>query len=162
MIDDGFGYFSSAYNFIDLCGLFFVLVVLLLTGTGIKLITFEALRIIAALGTCFTFMKLFDWFRLFDETGFYVLLVAETLYDIRYFLLLLITTLMMFGVPLIMLDGNSEEGSELIDGTFNFWLVDLVYNQYMLSLGEFGMDNFDAHPQAVLVYIFFILATFFT
>ena len=104
-------------------------------------------------------MKLFDWLRLFEDTGFYVLLVEETLYDIRFFLLLLLTTLMMFGVPLVMLDANSNDEKEIIEGTFNFWIADLVYNQYMLSLGEFGLDNFGDHPQAILAYLFFVAST---
>ena len=32
----------------------------------------------------------------------------------------------------------------------------------MLSLGEFTMDGFDDHPQMLLAYLFFVLATFFT
>ena len=53
-------------------------------------------------------MKLFDWLRLFEKTGFYVKLVEETLYDIKYFILLLLTTLIMFGVPVVMLDASSD------------------------------------------------------
>ena len=30
----------------------------------------------------------------------------------------------------------------------------------MLAMGEFGMDNFEYHPQVVLVYTFFFAATF--
>ena len=71
-------------------------------------------------------------------------MVGETLWDIRHFLLLLVITLMMFGVPLIMLDASSADGSEMIEGVFNYWLFDLIFNQYLLSLGEFGMDNFGA------------------
>merc|ERR1719362_155131 len=52
----------------------------------------------------------------------------------------------MFGVPVLMLDMNSAEDAELIDDNFHFWLVDLMFNQYMLALGEFGMDNFQGHP----------------
>ena len=98
------------------------------TITKSYLVEVETLRVIAAFTTCFTILKLFDWLRLFEETAFYVLLVGETLYDIRHFLLLLIAALMMFGIPLLMLNGNSEEDSELIEGTFNFWLADLIYN----------------------------------
>ena len=84
--------------------------------------------------------------RLFDETSFYVLLIKTTLDDIGYFILLLIIALLMFGVPVLMLDMNSAEDAELIDDNFHFWLVDLMFNQYMLALGEFGMDNFQGHP----------------
>lgn len=41
-------------------------------------------------------------------------------------------------------------------------MLDSLYNQYLLSLGEFAMDGFDDHPEMSLVYLFFTLATFFT
>ena len=44
----------------------------------------------------------------------------------------------------------------------NIWPINLLYNQYMLSLGEFGMDNFDDNPQTHLIYVIFLSATFFT
>ena len=118
------------------------------------------MRVIAAIASCSILMKLFDWLRLFEETAFYILLFEETLYDIRHFLFILAVTLMMFGVPLVMLDGNSADEKELIEGAFNYWLLDLLYNQYLLCLGEFGLDNFGDHPEAMLVYLFFIMATF--
>ena len=104
-------------------------------------------------------LKLFDWLRLFEDVAFYVLLVEETIYDIRHFVMLLLTTLMMFGVPLIMLQPNGDDGKDLVEDTFGYWLIDLVYNQYLLALGEFGVDNFSDHPQAPIVFAFFVLAT---
>ena len=53
---------------------------------------------------------------------------------------------MMFGVPVVMLDMNSSEDKELLEATFNFWIVDLIYNQYMLALGMFEPENFSDHP----------------
>ena len=91
-------------------------------------IDIEALRSVAAFASCFTLLKFLDWFRLFEETAFYVHLVLETLNDIKYFIVLLVTTLMMFGIPLMMLDGNSAAGGELIEGAFGFWLLDLIFN----------------------------------
>ena len=75
-------------------------------------------------------------------------------------MVLLVIALMMFGVPIMMLDMNSEDDAELIDDTWHHWLPNLVFNQYMLAMGEFGMDNFGAHPNAVLIYCFFFAATF--
>ena len=125
---EGKAYFCSFWNLIDVLGLLMVVYVLISTGLGLGFTPPSALRVIAAFGSCFTLIKLFDWLRLFEDTAFYVLLVGETLYDIRYFLLLLLITLMMFGVPLLMLDANSLEDKELIEASFGFWLADLLYN----------------------------------
>ena len=48
----------------------------------------------------------------------------------------------------------------MIDDTWHNWLLNLLFNQYMLAMGSFGMENFNSHPQTVLVYTFFFAATF--
>jgi len=75
-------------------------------------------------------------------------------------MVLLLIVLLVFGVPIMMLDMNSEDGYDMIDDTWHNWLLNLLFNQYLLSLGEFGTDNFGVHPNAVLVYCFFFAATF--
>ena len=73
-------------------------------------------------------MKLSDWLRLFEKTGFYVKLVGETLNDIRYFIILLhLTTQIMFGVPVMILDASSAQDKDLIDRVASFWIFDLIY-----------------------------------
>jgi len=107
----------------------------------------------------FTLMKFFDWLRLFESTGFYVKLVIETIRDIKFFIFLLLTTLMMFGVPVVMLDASSKEDKDLVEKPFSLWIPDLLYTQYMLALGMFEPENYTDHPQAILAFLFFIGAT---
>ena len=45
---------------------------------------------------------------------------------------------------------------------FGQFIIDVIFNQYMLSLGEFTMDGYDDHPEMVLCYFFFLGATFVT
>ncbi len=42
------------------------------------------------------------------------------------------------------------------------WFIDIMVEQYLLSLGEFDVGNFANGPQKVLIYFFFILATLLT
>ena len=127
MKDAGFSYFCNFWNQVDMTGLLCTLIILFMTGIGLNWIPPQALRVIGAFASCLSFMKLFDWLRLFEQTAFYVLLIGETIYDIRYFVLLLLTTLVMFGIPLVILDGSSPEGSELMDDNLGFWPLDLIY-----------------------------------
>mmetsp|Transcript_2938 Transcript_2938/g.4004 ORF Transcript_2938/g.4004 Transcript_2938/m.4004 type:complete len:230 (-) Transcript_2938:532-1221(-) len=139
-------------------GLVFVFMVGMSSYTGDTIFSDETTRVFAAFGSCFTLLKLLDWLRLFEQTAFYVLLVGETLSDIKFFLLVLFTTLMMFGAPLLMLNSND---ASLIDSTFDFWFLDMLFNQYLLALGEFStLDNFADNDQGKLAYLFFIFATF--
>ena len=126
-ISEGLGYINF-WNMIDFSGLILVFLILLMTSTKVAIMPVESQRIVAAFACCFTLIKLFDWLRLYEDTGFYVRLVQVTIYDVRFFLLLLFATLMMFGFPVLMIDGNSKQDKELIEGVFSFWLVDLLYN----------------------------------
>ena len=50
----------------------------------------------------------------------------------------------------------------IIEPVFDFFFLDLMYNQYMLALGEFQTDGFDNHPNKALCYVLFCFATLFT
>lgn len=52
--------------------------------------------------------------------------------------------------------------NEVVTSVFGNWGADLLFNQYLLSLGEFNMDGFETSPQLVICYLFFIGATFIT
>ena len=49
-------------------------------------------------------VKFFDWLRLFDKTSFYINLIGMTLSEIKYFLILVLLSLLMFGFPNLMLN----------------------------------------------------------
>ena len=58
---------------------------------------------------------------------------------------------------------SEDEDNLIMDSTFgDIWILNALYNQYMLSLGEFAIDNYDDQPQVYLCYILFLSATFFT
>jgi len=63
--------------------LFSVLLAILIGSFGTDLVSVKILRDFAAFGSFFTLLKILDWLRLFEETAFYVLLVTETLDDIK-------------------------------------------------------------------------------
>jgi len=88
-------------------------------------------------------LKAFDWMRLFDLTSFYVLLILQTIKDIAAFLLLLLMSLVLFGVPMIILNMNRSEDQLVVDEIFGSWIQNMFINQYLLALGEFNVDNFN-------------------
>ena len=152
-------YFSSFWNMIDLTGLLLTLTIVFLS---FFLNDIGLLSVLTSFASFFLLIKVFDWLRLFEQTAFYILLVGETLRDVKAFLILLVTTLMVFGVPMIMLNMNRSPDVAIVDAPFGFWVINMFLNQYLLALGEFNFDNFADNPQAVLCYFFFIMATFVT
>ena len=98
----------------------------------------------AAFATFSMFVKVFDWMRLFDQTSFYIQLIQQTAKDIAVFLGLLFISLLMFGIPMVMLNSSRTDELALVDQKFSFWIPNMLINQYLLLLGEFNLDNFES------------------
>jgi len=62
------------------------------------------LRVLASFVFICQMVKLIlDWMRLFDGTSFYVTLILQTIYDIRWFTIILFTVIIYFGAAFQML-----------------------------------------------------------
>ena len=57
---------------------------------------------------------------------------------------------------------KKNEDEDIIGSVTGHFAFDALYNQYMLSLGEFSMDGFDNHPEMALCYLLFFTSTFST
>ena len=123
-------YFKRFWNWNDIVGLSLTLIVLISSVTYEPLLPIENLRLMAAIASCSLMIKVFDWLRLFEKTAFYILLVSETFVDISAFMILLAVALLMFGVPLIMLNMNRSKEDEnlVIAEAFGHWSVDMLVN----------------------------------
>lgn len=107
--------------------------------------------------------KMFEWMRMFDATSFYVKLIMVTVYDIIPFFAIFPIFLMTFGTSMYILSLNrGEEGmDDVVVGYLGNWQLDVFFNQYLLSLGDWDIGGFEGQ-QAILCYMFFFFATFFT
>ena len=130
---------------------------------GVEFPSYETQRVIAAMATFCLWIKVLDWCKLFGPTSFFVRLILETISDIKYFMIIFVVALMMFGMPMYILQLNRTQDNAIVSEVFgNFWLLNAFYNQYMLALGEFDFDNYEAGPQTYLCYLLFLSATFMT
>ena len=137
--------------------------IILMGIMGIEFPSFEAQRVIAALSTLCLWIKVLDWCKLFGPTSFFVRLIIETIYDIKYFSIIFLVALMMFGMPMYILQLNRQADNAIVDETFGgIWLLNAFFNQYMLALGDFNYSTYENGPQTYLCYFFFLIATFLT
>ncbi len=109
--------------------------------------------------------------RLFEETSFYVLLVIEVMYDIRYFLMMFFCCVAMFANAVLILDlahANqakllTEEGQEeytpLIPDVTGNNPINALINQYLLGLGSSTLADQEPNGVKQLVWFYFFLAT---
>ena len=67
------------------------------------------IRVAAAFDSCLIFAKLYDWLRLFESTSFYILLITQTIDDITAFITIFLISLLMFGIPMVMLNMNRPD-----------------------------------------------------
>ena len=68
------------------------------------MIKLEYLIIIAAVNSLSLSLKSFDWLRLIEKTAFYINLIGQTMTDIQSFIILLLASFMLFGMPMLMLN----------------------------------------------------------
>ena len=90
-------------------------------------------------------------------------MIIETLYDIRYFLLLFVLILMTFGNAMLILSEGREEN--LYKDYFEIDFLNVVLNQYELSLGEFDTEErFISAKEGgdTIAWIMFVGATMIT
>merc|ERR1712242_10078 len=81
-------------------------------------------------------------------------------------MVILLLFLVMFANCIYILDlYRSEQEAELLAQVyFEGWdTVNTLFNQYLLALGEFGLDSFEpGSPNMIVVVLLFIAATFLT
>ena len=156
-------HFGSCFNLLDAAGLLLTLIITVHSLFSLELISIENIGILTSFASCLLMLKIYDWLRLFEKTSFYVKLVELTLEGVGWFMILFLVALVGFGLPMSMLDMNRGENAHLIAQIFGWWFIDALYNQYLLSLGEFSsLSSAEGNPQAQLVLAFFITATFFS
>ena len=131
-------YFKSAWNWVDITSNLGTLLIITLTIFELEWIPMKTLTLLAAVTSCLLVGKLADWLRLFETTSFYIQLVSQTIADIRPFMILFGFAILLFTIPMILLNLNRSEDASLVTVIFKNAIFDGLLNQYLLSLGEFG------------------------
>lgn len=118
---------------------------------------------LASISVICLYLELFYWLRLFDSLAYYVRMVSETIKDISYFIILLVLCIFTFAHAVFVLNSTSkQDDQELYGSAFGFKPADVIVNQYLIGLGEFGTDNYENSPNRAMIWVYFILATFLT
>lgn len=102
------------------------MVVVFQSYPALAFISVSSLRAFASFASCLLIVKLYDWLRLFENTASYVLLTEVTIQDIQVFMILIVFSLMMFGVPLVVLDLSRTEENTIVEAPFGLWFFDMM------------------------------------
>ena len=161
---DGMGYIKDVFNWLDISSFGLNIYLAFLTATDFREkddIQYDR-RGLAALAVVLMWFKAFYWMRLFTGTSFYVRLIRETLYDIRFFALLFICILATFGNALYVMSQGRPDDEMLYADIFGWRVLSTLLNQYMLSLGEFDTEAYQSDGEDIVVWTIFIATTFIT
>lgn len=155
-------YFTSIWNYFDMVHLTLTMVILSFNSVGSEAIAVEDQRAMAAIIVFFLMLKAYDWFRLFQSTAFYIMLIQETILETGFFIILFMMALVMFGLPTLFLNFNREQDSSLICSITGNPIIDSVLCQYLQQFNGVETDVYANKPQASFCVLLFLFGTMFT
>ena len=139
-------YFTSFWNMIDLSSLILNLFIIISDLAGMyspQVTTFMGIAVLLV------WLKLFFFGRIFYATAAMIRMVIEVAYDMKYFLLILLLTVIGFGNAYYILASSNENGY-FTGGTFwNAFIY--AYNQ---SLGSFDTSAYTGTDKHLLYTVF--------
>ena len=87
-------------------------------------------------------------------------LLGSTLRDVLIFLILFFCILFTFGDALMIM--NEKRSSELYKNYFDISFFNSIFNQYLIGLGDFDIENYELLQHDWFVWVLFIFMTFLT
>ena len=164
LIRDRTDYVLDISNDIDFLALFLNLYILSYSSQGLSKEEEEDLhmRILCCIAVILQWQKSFYWLRLFDNTSFYVRLIVDTLFDIKYFLILFAMILMTFGNAIFILSKDREKS--LYRDYVSIDYINVFLNQYEMALGSWDANKYIPGDEGgdSMAWILFIITTMFT
>lgn len=104
-------------------------------------------------------IKLLYFMRIYKSTGFLIRIIISVIVDMRYFIFLLLTTVLAFGDAFQSL-AKTNKNSENEDDVFvSGFIMSFLYT-YRMILGDFDTDDIGS-TCTNLVLLFFFLCTVF-
>ena len=88
----------------------------------------EILIIMAAVDSLSLSLKTFDWLRLIEKTAFYINLIGQTMSDIKSFIILLLASFMLFGMPMMMLNFYTTSDGKLFSDKTDNLFTNMIIN----------------------------------
>lgn len=161
-------YFRDLWNYLYWASNFVAIFIVIQHSTRVFDVSDATLIEIASIEIFMQWGFAFYWMRLSPDLAFYVNMIIQTLYDCAYFIIIFLVSVLMFGNAYYALQGipsqPNEDGSEYViwPKAFEQPFVDSVFSNFMIGLGEFVYDGWSDHPARVIIWIYFILSTFFT
>ena len=162
MFRDGWQYWTDVFNYIDWAAFFlnFYTIHHIVREEGEDR---DLIRTLVSILVMLMWIKTFYWLRLFSGTSFYIRLIRETLYDIKYFLVLFLFILMCFGSALTIMNQGRNSENKAYSKFFDVDFLDALLQQYIFAIGNYDdTGSYELKGGDIYIWVLFILATFVT
>lgn len=146
-------YLKSFWNLIDifLCFVVITSCILDMIQMNVHGLDMTVPNIIYSYAMFFLWIRIISFFRGFDKTSFLLRLIFRVIYDIRFFLLFILISILGFTYSAYLLQG---------DLMYNYDQFDFFILFYRLMLGDF--NYFDNYTPAIQIYYFLWILLMFS
>jgi len=132
------------------------------------MMTIKNVRVLGSIATFLLWMKTFYWMRLFSNFAYFIALIVQTLIDIKTFAIVVVLLLCGFSNFFYIVNKNTfDSGDDENPDSFRYvasysdWHASNAFiSMYLLSLGDFDMENYSKGHDRVIVWAVFLIATF--
>lgn len=111
------------------------------------------MRTIYSFASVFMWIRFLYFFRIFRNTGYYIKMLVQVVFDIRYFIFIFVLTIFAFAHAWYVFLKNNDEGPVFIS------VFEALAYVYKIALGDFDTDIYGSYYYQVS-WFFFVLATF--
>jgi hypothetical protein len=155
---DFFDYWKDIWNYFDFIPPIFIITMVFMDQYQIRMNLNETPTQIAiqAIATLMIWLKFLYFLRIFEATSSLIRMIMQVIYDIRYFLMVLLLTIIAFGDSFKTISNGNDKAGRFVDKGF-FGSFFFVYN---MSLGDFDTGKF-GDIQVGLVWFLFFFCTMF-
>lgn len=165
---DKMEYFTTIWNYLDIipCVGVFTMIIMNFIAYGVEDATVTS-RQIQAVTSLFMWLKVLYFLRIYKATGYYIHLISQTIFDMRFFALILAITVIAFGDAMYNISVSNpaevdEKDKDNIATNFMLSYFDGIIFTYRAMLGDFqNLDKFDTSNGTYLLWGMFLLFTFF-
>jgi Ion transport protein len=113
----------------------------------------KAVRTVYSFAAVIMWIRFLYFFRIFRNTGYYIKMLVQVMFDIRYFIFIFVLTIFSFAHAWFIYLKNNEDGPVLVS------VNDALKYVYKIALGDFDTEIYGSYYQQIS-WLFFILATF--
>ena len=116
-------------------------------------------NVLISIQSVMIWFKLFYFFRINSHTSYLIRMIVQVVYDMRFFMMVLIVIFLGFGMAFLMMSRIGGDSPFIPNNDF----IDALIYSYLITLGEFQYGEYGSSEggRLRLIQLFFVGNSFF-